>query len=84
MDFTDCFSAVLTAPVIKNYSQFKTALAELKLVEDAELHKAASSFTSETITIKKLLMITEMARQGEKSGTVERFIKLMTEYQSPV
>jgi len=84
MDFTDCFSAVLSTPVIKNYSQFKTALHELKLVDDAELHKAASSFTSETITIKKLIMITEMARQGEKSGTLERFIKLMTEYQSPM
>lgn len=84
MDFMDCFSALLPAPVIKNYSEFKSALAELKLVDDNELHKAASSFTSESITIKKLIMITEMARQGDKSGTLERFIKLMREYQSPV
>lgn len=84
MDFMDCFSAVLPTPVIRNYSAFKNALAELKLVDESELHKAASSFTSESITIKKLIMITEMARQGEKSGTLERFIKLMTEYQTPM
>lgn len=84
MDFMDCFMSILATPVIRNYTEFKNALAELKLVEEGDLHKAASSFTSETITIKKLLMITEMARQGEKSGTLERFMKLMTEYQSPL
>lgn len=82
MDFLDCFSALLPAPVIKNYAEFKNALAELKLVDESELHKAASTFTAESFTIKKLIMITEMARQGDKSGILDRFTKLMLEYQS--
>jgi len=83
MDFMDCFNAQLPTPVIKNYAEFKAALADLRLVEESQLHQAAQAFTSEAITIKKLIMITELARQGEKSDILERFTQLMTEYQSP-
>jgi len=82
MDFMDCFSTVLRTPVIKNFDEFKAALTALQLVDGVEVSKAAQSFTSDSITIKKLIMITELARQGDKESTLERFTTLMEKYTS--
>jgi len=80
MDVMDCFSATLNVPVISSHSEFKTALAELKVVEEDQLDQAAASFTSDSITIKKMIMLSELAKQGDKAGILERLMQLTAEY----
>jgi vesicle-fusing ATPase len=81
MDFMDCFNATINVPVITTRDEFKQVLKELQAFDDDDtVNNAAISFTSERITIKKMIMITELALQGDKSGALERFVHLMTEH----
>lgn len=72
MDFMDCFSTVLSTPVIKNYTEFKAALEQLELVDKSELHIAAQSFTTESITIKKLIMVSLFFMPHDPTARVYR------------
>lgn len=68
----ECFDVALSAPQIESKDEMKVVLKELKFLDGSELDRAASLFTS-SISIKRLIMLTEMAKQGEKSEALERF-----------
>jgi len=74
MEFMEAFNAVVAVPQISSRDEFRKALSELKLFEEKDVDLASSSFTA-PISIKKLIMITEMARQGSHGSLVERFIQ---------
>lgn len=81
MEFLDSFNATLRVPVISTHDEFKKALVGLQLLEsDADLSKVASAFTSENISIKKLIMLTELARQGPADKLLNRLVSIISEY----
>jgi len=78
MEFMESFNAILSVPQISTKEECKKALAELKIFDEYSLDKAASAFTG-PISIKKLIMLAEMSRQGPPNGIVERFYQVMSE-----
>jgi len=72
MEFMEVFNAVLEVPQISNKEEFKQAIAELQIFDEVSLEKASMCF-AEPISIKKLIMLAEMARQGTTGTLVERF-----------
>jgi len=79
MEFMDCFNAVLNVPQITNADEFKKVLRELRTFSSEEtLEQVARSFHGH-ISVKKLIMIAEMAKQGEPESMSERFISILQE-----
>jgi vesicle-fusing ATPase len=81
MEFMECFSTTMRVPVIATREEFKKAIVGLELLskpEDVEL--AAQAFTAESITIKKLIMLTELAKQGPPERLLDRLVTILTEY----
>lgn len=78
MEFMESFNATLAVPQISTREEFKTVLSELKIFDDVSLENVASAFKS-PISIKKLIMLAEMARQGSYGGIVDRFHQVMGE-----
>jgi len=78
MEFMESFNANLAVPQISNKEEFKSVLSELKIFDEFSLEKATSAFAT-PISIKKLIMFAEMARQGSSGGVVERFHQVMSE-----
>jgi len=77
MEFMESFNAVLKVPQVSTEKEFRTALEELQIFSDpSELESAARSFTS-PISIKKLIMICEMAKQGDRANLVDRFTQFI-------
>jgi len=72
MEFMESFNAVLHVPQISTVTEFKNVLEELQIFGEGDLEKAATSFSA-PISIKKLIMIAEMAKQGNRLYLVERF-----------
>jgi len=76
LEFMEVFNATISVPQISTLEEFKNALSELSIFEPASLNKASECFTT-PISIKKLIMLTEMARQGPHESIVERFYQIM-------
>lgn len=78
MDMTDEFSAEIYVPTITSLEGIDIVLQQLELFSDNERERALSILQQAnmdqklTIGVKKLLMITEMARQDEDK--VEKFV----------
>eukprot|EP01118_Nematostelium_gracile_P014689 TRINITY_DN578_c0_g1_i1.p1 TRINITY_DN578_c0_g1~~TRINITY_DN578_c0_g1_i1.p1 ORF type:complete len:467 (-),score=154.22 TRINITY_DN578_c0_g1_i1:122-1522(-) len=72
MEFMEAFNAVLSVPQITKKEEFKIVLQELSIFGPSELEEAANGFNG-SISIKKLIMIAEMAKQGTREGLLKRF-----------
>jgi len=79
MEFMDAFNAVIRVPSVASGEEVKSVLKELNVFTPTELEIVSNSIFGE-IPMKKLLMITEMARQGEEGARAERFIQCMEDY----
>lgn len=79
MEFGDAFNAVLHVPNVISGSEVKSVLSNLEVFAANELEIVSNSVFGD-VPIKKLLMITEMARQGPETGRAERFIQCMEDY----
>jgi len=77
MELLDIFHSHLQVPQISNAEEFKVALRELRAFEEGDISAVARSFTS-PISIKKLIMITEMAKQSGITN-VEKFVQFLKE-----
>jgi len=83
MEFMECFSTILRVPVITTREEFKKALIGLELTYNKEeLDLAAAAFTAESIPIKKLIMLTELAKQGPPEKLIDRLVNILTEYSA--
>jgi len=78
LELAEIFTAALSVPQISSPDEFRRVLEELQTFESpADLDAAIRAFKT-PISIKRLIMITEMARQGKESGTiVQRFHQSM-------
>ena len=76
MEFMECFNAALRVPQVSSEKEFKAVLEELQIFSDYELDIAAKSFTA-PVSIKKLIMICEMAKQGDRAYLVNRFTQFV-------
>jgi vesicle-fusing ATPase len=71
MDMSDAFNSDLYIPNISDLSSVQKIVTELKLFNDSEYEQAMSLMVRSglsdklNIGIKKMMMITEMARQDE-------------------
>jgi hypothetical protein len=72
----DVFHATKEVPQISTPDEFRKVLAELKIFDDYSLEKAVQCFTT-PISIKKLIMLAEMARQGTSGSIVDRFYNII-------
>jgi len=81
MEFMECFSTIQRVPVITTREEFKKALIGLELfITKEDLDVASSAFTADSITIKKLIMLTELAKQGPPEKLLDRLVTILTEY----
>jgi len=76
MEFMESFNAVLIVPQVSIKQEFRNVLEELQIFQDNELDNATNSFTA-PISIKKLIMICEMAKQGDRNRLVDRFTQFV-------
>jgi len=79
MELTAAFNVTLSVPQLSQPEEIKAVLAEAAPMSGAEMDTIASHI-SQPIGIKKLLMVTEMARQEDESGsklTAERFLECL-------
>jgi len=77
MEFMNVFHSVLTVPQVSSPEEVKKVMEDIKLVDDARqnttvIEKAAKAF-SKPISIKKLIMLIEMTKQGDPTHILERF-----------
>lgn len=83
MEFMECFSTILKVPTITTREEFKKALIGLDLfVKPEDLEIAASAFTADSIPIKKLIMLTELAKQGPPEKLLDRLVNIINEYSN--
>jgi len=81
LEFMDVFNAVLTVPQITTREELRNVLENLDLFTDSiDMSRALDAFTT-PISIKKLIMIAEMAKQSASSpgSVVDRFITFLLE-----
>lgn len=80
LELLETFHRILEIPLISSPDEFKKVLEDLNLVGASELDRLATVFPrGGKLPIKKLIMATEMARQGSSSGVVERFYNAVKE-----
>jgi vesicle-fusing ATPase len=77
MGMADCFHATVIVPQISNMEEFKTALRDLSFPSD-HLESTCRAF-KDPISIKKLIMLLEMAKQGDVEEYAERFIQIISD-----
>lgn len=82
MEFMEVFTATLKVPLISTGEEFKKALVGLQVVSGSDADKVAAAFTAENMSIKKLIMLTELARQGPPDRLVERLVSFISEYSA--
>lgn len=76
----DCFNAVVNVPTVNPGAEVGNVLKSLAVFTPNDL-KAITTSITQPIAIKKLLMVTEMAIQGDKNMTIpERFVQCMEDY----
>jgi len=76
MEMSDAFHAVLSVPQISSPQEFREFLAAMKIFDEVDLERAAQAFKS-PISVKKLIMLTEMAKQGSTGTVFDRFFQAM-------
>jgi vesicle-fusing ATPase len=80
LELLQSFHSLLEIPVISTPEEFRKVLNELKIFDSTiELDQATRAFSA-PIAIKKLIMATEMARQGTSGSVVERFLQCMSNF----
>jgi len=83
MEFMESFNTVLRIPAISTREEFRKALTGLDLLSKPEdIETAVAAFTADSITIKKLIMLTELARQGPADTLLDRVVNIITEFSS--
>lgn len=83
MEFMEVFSANLKVPLISTAAEFKEALVGLEVLPNpSDAEKVAVAFTAESITIKKLIMLSELARQGPPEKLIDRLVTYISEYSA--
>jgi len=83
MEFMDVFSTNLKIPVISSHEEFKKALLGLQiLASTSDADMVATAFTTGSISIKKLIMLAELARQGNPDKLVDRLTSIISEYSA--
>lgn len=81
LEFMDVFNAILDIPQVSTTEEFRAVLGYYQVFSTtAELDEAAQCFSGAPISIKKLIMITEMAKQGPADGLLDRFRECMIEH----
>jgi len=81
LDIYDAFNAVLKVPNIKTEQELTNVLKDLEFLDEAQIKKVMSALGNNIdIGIKKLLLIVEMAKQGDSANAFERFINYITDY----
>lgn len=80
MEFMKCFDSVLSVPQVSTREEFAKVLHDLGTVTDsAAMSKVAAAFSS-PLSIKKLIMLSEMARQaGTGHAVVDKFAQLLVD-----
>jgi len=78
MELTACFSTTLNVPVLSLPDEVATVLTGLNTFSEADVRAIAAAFKGD-IGVKKLLLVAEMARQGE-GAVLERFSMAAHEY----
>lgn len=78
LELAEIFTAALNVPQISSQDEFRRVLEELQTFDSiGDLDSAVRAFKT-PISIKRLIMITEMAKQGKDSGSiVQRFHQSM-------
>jgi len=76
MGFSDVFNQIMHVPDVSGGKEAAAVLAELKILSTNDLYQVEKQFKG-TIPVKKLLMIAEMAQQGEEGTLIERFFQCM-------
>jgi vesicle-fusing ATPase len=79
MGMLDSFHAVLKVPCIEPGQEVKEVLTDLNIFQPREMKQVVDSIVT-PVAVKKLLMITEMAQQGEHGSLPERFIQCLADY----
>eukprot|EP00019_Armaparvus_languidus_P008564 CAMPEP_0168600342 /NCGR_PEP_ID=MMETSP0420-20121227/12715_1 /TAXON_ID=498008 /ORGANISM="Pessonella sp." /LENGTH=777 /DNA_ID=CAMNT_0008638391 /DNA_START=200 /DNA_END=2533 /DNA_ORIENTATION=+ len=82
LQIADAFDAHVIVPSIRNAQEFRTFLTDAHIMafEGAELEQCVKAFPSDfEIGVKKLIMLLEMAKQGEGKA-VDRFCSLLMDY----
>eukprot|EP01113_Clastostelium_recurvatum_P046071 TRINITY_DN801_c0_g1_i2.p1 TRINITY_DN801_c0_g1~~TRINITY_DN801_c0_g1_i2.p1 ORF type:complete len:747 (+),score=261.83 TRINITY_DN801_c0_g1_i2:131-2371(+) len=77
MDFLEGLGATIQVPMISSPVELKAVLSELKAFDPADLSRAIAAFHA-PIPVKKVILLAEMARQGEPSRNVDRFIEFIS------
>jgi len=87
LEFMECFNGVMPVPQISTKEEFKKVLADLKVFEGVSgedefnlLEKATQAFST-PISVKKLIMLAEMAKQGDAVTIIDRFEQILLESQ---
>jgi len=78
LELFEAFNAVLSVPQISTKQEFRTVLEELKLFNSTDLEKATLAFNS-PISIKRLIMLGEMAKQSSSGSMLDRFNQALQE-----
>jgi vesicle-fusing ATPase len=79
LEFMEVFNAVLHVPNVRSGDECATVLRDLGGWTDADIKRVAPTIDRD-IPIKKLIMISEMALQGDKATLPERFARCYSDY----
>jgi len=79
MEFMDVFNAVVHVPNVESGSEVVNVLEQLKVFGRSDLQLIKDQYRG-AIPVKKLLMIAEMAQQGDDGTLAERFFRCMADY----
>lgn len=80
MELLDVYHAQLHVPQISTPSEFKKVLHELQAFNETDLETVSKAFTT-PISVKKLIMVTEMAKQNASGSIVDRFLNSLHDAQ---
>jgi len=84
LELLECFNSntILSVPQISSKDEFLVVLRALNTFDDElDLAKAATSF-NRPLSIKKLIMIAEMAKQAPPNQVCERFCQIMIDSEN--
>jgi len=79
LDMNDVFTAELKVPNIKTEHELINVLKDLDFLNELQIKKVIDTLGNNIdIGIKKLLLIAEMAKQGDPANAFERFVNYIT------
>ena len=74
---TQAFDVQLTVPMLEQPEEIRAALMECHNITGASIPQMVSSMGGKPISIKKLLMVIEMARQENDTVSYETFVNCL-------